>query len=107
MVCQFLITFLFPPSLSEGKLGAAASFSTPVDPISVTTEGPGAGGVAAAETRPEGEQGRGGGRAARGEGSSSSRRRTEMDEQYSTGSIRHSQPSSNTLLLLQQHTLPP
>ena len=91
MVCQFVITFLFPPSLSEGKLGAAAFFSTPVDPIAATTEGPGAGGAAAAETRPEGEQGRGGGRAARGEGSSS-RRRTEMDEQYSTGSIRHSQP---------------
>ena len=39
MVCQFLITFLFPLSLSEGKLGAAVSFSTPVDPITAATEG--------------------------------------------------------------------
>lgn len=40
-------------------LEAAASFSTPADPIAATTQGPGPGSGAAAEARPEGEQGEG------------------------------------------------
>lgn len=85
MVRQFLITFLSPPALSEGGLGALAFFSTPADRIAGATEGP----AARRQLRPGPERGPGGrakGPAARCEGSGSLRR-TEMDEQHSTGSI--------------------
>ncbi|XP_034545954.1 uncharacterized protein LOC117817375 [Notolabrus celidotus] len=89
------IPFIFQ---KRGRLEAADFFSTPVDPITAATEGQdlGAGRESildpAAETRVEREPQRGNWQAARGESSSSSsrRRRTEMDEQSSTGSIRHS-----------------
>ncbi|KAG7493898.1 hypothetical protein JOB18_018561 [Solea senegalensis] len=61
MVGQFLVTAP-PPSIitQRGKLRAAASFSTPVEPITTAAKGQAPDSMAAAETRLEEERGRGG-----------------------------------------------
>lgn len=114
MVVKFLITSP-PPCITEwGRLGAAASFSTPVDPISAAAEGQEA--AARRQLRPEqrGNRGEGTGerergRAARGENTAAAGGRRWMNStpQDQSGTRSHSRSSfSRSMLLLLHHFVP-